>query len=95
MNSEYKVIWNEPIMQELGDLVLRLMEQGRNPAGVVKAIAAAEATLSSEPHEAGESRDHNNRVLIESPLSVTFRVVDTEKTVYILSAHYYPPKSTD
>jgi hypothetical protein len=56
---------------------------------ILEASRRLDQSLHTAPHEQGESRDNNTRILFEAPLAVLFDVDEPNKVVRILRAWAY------
>jgi hypothetical protein len=57
---------------------------------ILSASRRLDQQLHNDPHEQGESRDENTRILFDAPLGVLFEVDQAKKLVHILRAWAYP-----
>ena len=91
MNIRYRVIWKRSIIDIAFPAFLAKAEQrGDDVNAIARAMSEIDQLLAFEPEEQGESRENYERVLIVSPLSVTFEVFEEESIVVILGARYSP-----
>lgn len=76
----------------MADLFLRAFADGcgREFSDSVNRI---ESKLRTDPHNAGESRSGNRRVLIELPVGVEYRIRDADRTVGIIVLRYYAKRA--
>ncbi len=56
---------------------------------ILEASRQLDQWLHTNPHEQGESRDDNSRILFAAPLAVLFEVDEANKLVRILRAWAY------
>jgi hypothetical protein len=59
---------------------------------ILHAMGEIEAMLRDQPEFVGESREANKRMLIVSPLSVTYRIDYRKRIVHILTARVHRTK---
>jgi hypothetical protein len=82
MTGRFRVIWRKSIVEiDLAGFVVRLMEQGRPIAEITRAMQQIDQTLAEDPVNQGESRSNFERILIVSPLAVTYEVHEEEHIV--------------
>ncbi len=94
MSPRYTVIWKRALIErKIAALVVELMEQGGDVQAVTRAMAEIDHRLEYDPETQGESRADYERVLMVSPLSVTFEVHEEERIVYVLRATYMQKKA--
>jgi hypothetical protein len=75
----FTVIWTPTAERDLA----RLWLGSRFRDTVTVAANAIDAELRRRPHECGESRERQRRIMFESPLAVEFEIVDEQRTVYV------------
>jgi hypothetical protein len=87
----FRVEWRELAQARLADEWLRA--DSRLRAAITAATHAIDRRLSLAPDKAGESREPGTRLLIISPLTVTFHVNFRRRTVLIsgVSVHRSRP----
>ncbi len=56
---------------------------------VLKATHAIDKALARDPHEQGESRDGETRILFSAPVGVLFEIDDANRRVNVLRAWAY------
>jgi hypothetical protein len=78
------------VERQIAAFVVQAMEQHQRAGAITEAMNEIDAILSRNPMEKGESRDHDNRVLIVDPLTVFFRVLEDKAVVWITEARYHP-----
>ncbi len=66
------------------------MERGEDVSAITAAMTEIDRLLAADPEGSGESRADFERVLIVSPLTITFEVHGEERIVYVLRARYSP-----
>lgn len=89
---KYKVIWPHATTQKLAALYLVAKE--RSLANIVtKLLADVELDLESHPYSAGESREGNQRIFVETPLVIEFEVFDDEQVVIVFDLRLNLPKA--
>jgi hypothetical protein len=86
----YRVIWRERIRNSLFTLTFLTQSRGGDVGALSRAVEEINRRLETDPAEAGESRDGNERVLIVHPLSVFFEAFEEAQVVLIYTAVYYP-----
>jgi len=91
MNTPFTVIWKRSVIEKtLASFVLAAMEQGEDISAITAAMTEIDRLLAADPERSGESRADFERVLIVSPLTVTFEVHEEERIAYVLRARYAP-----
>jgi hypothetical protein len=65
------------------DSLQRIYDSAPDKEGLIHTVTRIGLELQSRPHEAGESRDANERILFKHPLVVTFRIIERLQTVVI------------
>lgn len=94
MSPRFRVIWKHSVIERtLAAIVVRAMERGEPVAAITAAMAEIDQRLERDPDNEGESRGEHERVLIVSPLTVTFEVHSEEQIVFVLTARYRPRRS--
>lgn len=86
---KYTVIWLPDTIDELAIL-------WSNPSlrtAVTNAADRIDLLLSEHPTEVGESRSNDRRILLESPLGVTYRIKDADMKVYVLRVWCFRKRS--
>jgi hypothetical protein len=86
----YAVDWLQTALDELTALWLAAGSAARQQ--ITLAASQIDARLAEDPYGQSESREGANRILIERPLAVTFRV-ETDATVVVLHVWYIEPHS--
>jgi hypothetical protein len=76
----YTVTYKPSAEGELVDLWINVVH--RQP--ITDAANRIDALLRSAPHEQGESRDHQTRILFERPLAIQFEIRDDDCLVEVL-----------
>jgi len=93
MSPRYTVIWRRYLVDRvLAEVVVQAMQRGENVQAITQAMAEVDRLLSLQPEEQGESRADYERVLIVSPLTVTFEVFEEEHIVAVIKVRYSPPR---
>ena len=85
----FKVHWKPIAESQLAEVWLRAKDR----AAVVAAADSIVERLENDPLGNGESRSGADRFIIETPLSVTYRIDERSQTVLIVDVHYHDPKS--
>jgi hypothetical protein len=89
--THFTVIWRRSLIERtLADIVVRAMGRREDVTAITSAMDAIDRLLSEDPATRGESRDNFERILIVSPLSVTFEVHEEERVVHIMRLRYSP-----
>jgi hypothetical protein len=86
----YRVVWRRRLRNALHNAAFYAYEKGRDADALRQAAADIELALSDNPAELGESREGAERVVIISPLSVTYEVFETSQAVMIYEVIYHP-----
>jgi len=86
----YKVIWKKVAEKQLAEIWVRSHDRSR----IVAVADRIVSSLGSNPEDLGESRTGGDRVIIESPLAVTYRIDERSKTVLILKIHAFERRSS-
>ena len=76
---KYQVVWEADAIDALQGIYNAAYDQ----EGVLNTVTRIGMELSSNPHEAGESRDVGERVLFKFPLLVFFRISEPLKQVAV------------
>jgi hypothetical protein len=75
----YDVYWSPTILEQLQGI----HDTASDQEGIRNTITRIELELGSIPHEAGESRDGNFRILFKFPLVVWYRIDERLRQVVI------------
>ncbi len=76
----YTVTYKPSAEQELADIWMN----APNRQAVTEAAHRIDFLLKTKPHEQGESRDGNTRIMFERPLAVDFEIHDEDCRVEVL-----------
>lgn len=76
----YRVEWIPSAALRFADLWLPLSPEQQG--AVIAALTVFKRALTSDPLGHGESREHGNRIMLESPLGILYRV---ERAGYMVS----------
>ena len=87
MNGKYRLRWQPSISRDMLEATSRVDPATRE--AILAAIADVEAVLESRADTAGESRDPGERLLISSPLSVSFSVNTRLREVFIFQVRVF------
>ena len=79
------VIWISQAIQELADIWVAAEDRSE----ITNAVRVIDIVLANDPHGAGESREDHRRVLLESPLGVSFRTDPDGRNVWVQAAWVY------
>jgi hypothetical protein len=85
----FTVVWTAAAERELTAIWLA----PANRAVVSAAANEIDRTLRVDPDQQGESRDFGQRILLETPLGVTFEVFSDDKLVHILDVWQFETHS--
>jgi plasmid stabilization system protein ParE len=77
----YTVRWRRTAIDRLTEIWMDASDR----AAVNSAVEEIDQLLSSKPHEVGESRSEDIRVVFCSPLGAFFEIDDSSDTVHVLS----------
>ena len=81
----FRVVWRERVLSDLHTRIFLAFEMGGYQDTLLAAADRIQHALNTAPETAGESRDDTERVLIESPLTVTYEVFPNQQVVLIYS----------
>lgn len=76
----YTVLWVPGAERELAELWLDQATRGE----ITEAANRIDRLLENDPQQQGESRPTGRRILFETPLAVTFRVLPEDRIVRVL-----------
>ncbi len=76
----YTVLWSEIAEEELADIWLNASD----PEVITQASHLIDRQLRRDPDQVGESRPNNRRILLVSPLGVSFQVIEDDRKVEVL-----------
>ena len=76
----YTVVWQPTAEQQLATAWVDASDRG----AVTRAAERIDTLLGLAPNQVGESRDAGRRILVVSPLVVTYEVVEDDKLVRVL-----------
>jgi hypothetical protein len=79
---KYTVHWLPEAEGELAKLWLA----AENRDSITHAAYELETRLQHDPTKVGESRDRGRRIVLVPPLGALFRVVEDDRTVFVLAA---------
>ena len=85
----YLLVWPYTMIQRLAALYLMARANGIG-SDFTRAVADIEAALRQSPRTQGESRGGDDRIIIVSPVGVTYRVDEAAKKVYVIAIGYSP-----
>ena len=85
----YIVFWSPPA---LGDL-LTIWERAADQDAIDRAVHRIDRLLAEEPEDRSESRDPGQRVLIEAPLTVVFRMDEARRMVIVVSVWHFQQRA--
>lgn len=86
---KFNVYWKAIAETQLAEYWPRAKDR----SAVVAAAETIVALLENNPIGHGESRAGLERVVIENPLSVTYRIDDRSQSVLIVDVHYHDRKT--
>ena len=86
----HRVVWRKRVADQIHTAAFLMFEHGRSEAPLNEALASITERLKHRPNEEGESREGNERVLIQSPLTVWYEVFEQDGVVVIYDAVLYP-----
>ena len=75
----YSVRWNEEAEEQLA----HLWNEAEDKGAIAQAANEIDASLGLNPAELGESREHNQRILLCAPLGVLFDVDSLDRVVLV------------
>jgi len=84
---KYTVVWEEAAEANLASFWLDA-PIGRQ-AKIQEAVDLVEVALRRQPHDIGESRGDGTRLAIQTPVALSFEVLDDERMVRVLSIHLF------
>lgn len=87
----FTVIWPEAMINELARQYLRAYRAGSGTA-FTEAVDRVEGRLASDPFADTESRGSDIRVIIETPVTVYFRVEAGQARVTIIDLLFARPR---
>lgn len=77
---KYTVVW----IRWAEDAYVKIWRQASDHAAIWSAAQEIDALLESNPHDAGESRSGDERILLKQPLGVLFLVDQDQPIVRVL-----------
>lgn len=80
----YTVTYKPSAEAELADLWINAPDR----QAVTDAANRIDALLRTDPHNQGESRDEQTRLLFERPLAVLFEVSEADRIVQVLNVDW-------
>ena len=80
--TPWRVQWSADAEADLG----QLLYDGLEPTLLSAAVQSLEAALQIDPAACGESRDNNERIVVEPPLVVLCRLFPDQAVVEIFAA---------
>jgi hypothetical protein len=90
---KYAITWKPKAISELAQAYLDARTAGRDTSALRQAVAEVDHLLANDPTSVGESRDGDNRVVIVTPLTVTYVVSAAVKAVSVTHVRYHRPRS--
>jgi hypothetical protein len=86
----YNVVWKHSVIRRLAEIYVQLRQRGEPTAPLTAAVARLDQLLQTDPHTCGKSRADTERILIVSPLAVSFEVYQDEHVVFVMRLRYAP-----
>lgn len=77
---KWTVVWDSAAEAELAELWFDAAQRQK----IANAANEIDRQLGADPQDAGESRDKGRRILLVTPLGVTFRVFASDRHVRVL-----------
>jgi hypothetical protein len=77
----YAVIWTKVALDRLTDAWI----QAADRTAVQQASNRVDQALGTDPWAAGEPRTRTDRLLYDAPLSIYYRIDDSDRKVFVLS----------
>jgi len=87
----FQVLWVSEAENELAAIWVAAPDRN----AITSAAHVIDSVLRTNPEDAGESRDEERRILLESPLGVAFAVYPQDRTVHVLSVWRFEPRRKD
>jgi hypothetical protein len=87
----FKVLWRPLALEQLAPLLADPARQ----AAVLRAAFRVEALLEYFPDQVGESREYDERVIIEPPLTVYYEIDHAGEVVHVRRLLANLPKAPD
>jgi hypothetical protein len=84
----YKAIWLPSLIKKVTAAVVVAFERGQGQA-LTDAMMRIDKLLERNPNEAGESRQDERRVVMDSGVMVEFEVKEEEKIVIVIKFNYH------
>jgi len=82
----YTVVWKPDAEEDLASLWIAAEDR----AAITAAADRIDPLLRTDPDGVGESRSGNARIMFLGPLAITFRIVDEDRLVQVLSVRVIP-----
>lgn len=84
----YTVVWKPRPMSRLAEI----WTEAPNRESVRSAADAIDALLRNDPQTRGESRSGSTRILVSSPLVVSYDIREEDRIVEVLAVRYLPSR---
>ena len=81
---KHQIHWTKGAINELTEIYLNMLDKGSG-AIITQAAARIDRALEVNPAETGESRDGDERIMFETPLTVYFEVRESEPVAVVTS----------
>lgn len=89
----YNVRWSRRSLDVLAEIWVDSSSEER--AAITQTSAAVDRLLQSNPHEQGESRSADRRVLIALPLILTYSIDEPRRIVRVLNVRQMRRRATE
>jgi hypothetical protein len=83
----YRIVWSAPVEKKLTDSYLDARADGLADQ-FTAAVDRLERALALDPLEAGESREGEDRIAIDWPVVLWYRIDEPVRAVAIVSVRY-------
>lgn len=89
--NPYRVIWDEPVENEIHLAAFLAHERGRDPEPLRRAAVEIGWRLEYDPAEQDESGSGGVRVIVVNPLAAFYAVFEDDRLVVISEVHIREP----
>lgn len=87
----YTVRWNRRSLETIATLWL---EYPARRAEISQATESVDQLLATKPHEQGESRDKDERIMFAQPLVVVFTIDEAANLVRVVKVRHLKPRGS-